>query len=104
MVYLKQNKMIIYFIYFLLVITLCVYNNGKDKKEIFLQATLLFSSFVVFITESLSFFKSLNLVSIASFWAILSITLLHYLLKNRQQTLSIIKEYKFIYFKICLFY
>ena len=56
--------MLIYAACGLLLLILIRYNTVDNIRESILKTALLFSTFIVFITEFLSYFKSLNLISL----------------------------------------
>lgn len=80
--------------YLLLLIYMMKYNFIKNFKDLILTTTLIFSFFIVFITELLSLFKSLNLISVAISWSIFSLTLILILLRDKTGTFAVLKSYK----------
>lgn len=98
--------MLIYAACGLLLLILIRYNTVDNIRESILKTALLFSTFIVFITEFLSYFKSLNLISLKIGWGILTLLLFCLLFKNRKETWriliqkgnSIIKAFRVLYF------
>jgi hypothetical protein len=77
-------------------------NQSIGFKELILKTVLIFSGFIVFITELLSLFKSLNLISVALSWFALSLILILFLLKDKKETFATLKNIKgttFNYYK-----
>ncbi len=69
-------------------------NFVKNIKELILKTTLLFSFFIVFITEFLSYFKSLNLISVIIAWALFSLLLCYILLRDGKGSMSVLTDFK----------
>lgn len=79
--------MLIYIAYALLFLNLIRYNTIDNIRDSVLKTTLLFATFIVFITELLSLFKSLNLISLKFGWFLSGLLLLFCLVfKNRKET------------------
>jgi 4-amino-4-deoxy-L-arabinose transferase-like glycosyltransferase len=82
--------MMVYVCYFLLLATILKY---KPKQNLLLSAviaTLFLSTFIVTLTELLSYFKCLNLTFVSVSWSVLCLILIFLVLKNRAITLSVL--------------
>jgi 4-amino-4-deoxy-L-arabinose transferase-like glycosyltransferase len=66
----------------------------KNTKELFLVSVLLFSAFIVFSTEVLSFFHSLNFITLLSFWILFNFSLFCFCFKNRKVLILNFRERK----------
>jgi Dolichyl-phosphate-mannose-protein mannosyltransferase len=88
--------MLLFFVYFILLFFITNLNFSKNLKELFLHTTLIFSAIIVFITEFLSLFHAINLITVGSFWIILSIVLLFFLVKDKNATIENLKNLKSI--------
>jgi 4-amino-4-deoxy-L-arabinose transferase-like glycosyltransferase len=86
--------MFILLCFILLLIVNTKLNFGKNSKELIVTTALLFSSFIVLVTEFLSLFKSLNLMSIAISWTLFCLLLCYVLLQDRKGTISVLINYK----------
>jgi 4-amino-4-deoxy-L-arabinose transferase-like glycosyltransferase len=86
--------MFILLCFILLLIVNTKLNFGKNSKELIVTTALLFSSFIVLVTEFLSLFKSLNLMSIAISWTLFCLLLCYVLLQDRRGTISVLINYK----------
>ena len=87
--------MFIYFSYLLLLFAVAKYFKIKNFKKLVLVTTLLFSTFIVFLTEFLSLFKSLNLISDVVAWSLFSVLLFSFLFYKKTETLKLFKDSKF---------
>ena len=92
--------MFIYFSYLLLLFAVAKYFKIKNFKKLVLVTTLLFSTFIVFLTEFLSLFKSLNLISDVVAWSLFSVLLFSFLFYKKTETLKLFKDSKFEISKI----
>lgn len=75
--------MLVYVGYILLFVVLLRKNNFSGIAETIIKTTLLFSGILFFITELLSGFHSLNLLSLGIFWGTFNGLLLAYLIRNQ---------------------
>lgn len=90
--------MFILLCYILLLIVNTKFNFVKNTKELVVTTLLLISSFVVLITEFLSLFESLNLISVAISWTLFCLLLIYILLRDIKGTFFILKSYKSLVF------
>jgi hypothetical protein len=90
--------MFILLCYILLLIVNTKLNFVKNTKELIVTTLLLISSFVVLITEFLSLFESLNLISVAISWTLFCLLLIYILLRDIKGTFFILKSYKSLVF------
>ncbi|MFT7252420.1 MAG: hypothetical protein ACI9FW_002182 [Flavobacterium sp.] len=90
--------MFILLCYILLLIVNTKFNFVKNTKELVVTTLLLISSFVVLITEFLSLFESLNLISVAISWTLFCLLLIYILLRDIKGTFFILKSYKTLVF------
>lgn len=74
--------MLVYVGYILLLVVLLGKNNFSGVAETIIKTTLLFSGILFFITELLSGFHSLNLLSLGIFWGTFNGLLMVFLLRN----------------------
>ena len=74
--------MLVYVGYILLLVVLLGKNNFSGVAETIIKTTLLFSGILFFITELLSGFHSLNLLSLGVFWGTFNGLLMVFLLRN----------------------
>jgi hypothetical protein len=86
--------MFILLCFILLLIVNTKLNFGKNSKELIVTTALLFSSFIVLVTEFLSLFKSLNLMSVAISWTLFCLLLCYVLLQDIRGTISVLINYK----------
>jgi len=86
--------MYLYICYLLCILTGMHYNFVNKTKFTVLASTLVFCSFIVFITEILSVFNSLNLLSIIVVWVTFSIVFLTYLIYNKSSLVIALKNRK----------
>ncbi len=86
--------MFILFCYLLLLMVVAKLNFAKNLKENILSAALIFSFFIVLITETLSLFKSLNLISVIIAWALFSLLLCYILLRDGKGSMSVLTDFK----------
>ena len=94
--------MLVYIVLLLLLLLMNNLNPSIGFKELILKTVLIFSGFIVFITEMLSLFKSFNLISVASSWAAFSLIVILFLLKEKNKTFATLKHIKdktFNYYK-----
>ncbi|CAN1549761.1 Glycosyltransferase RgtA/B/C/D-like [Flavobacteriaceae bacterium] len=94
--------MVVFIVLLLLFLFMNNLNHSIGFKELILKTVLIFSGFIVFITELLSLFKSLNLISVALSWSSLSLILILFLLKDKKETFATLKNIKgttFNYYK-----
>ena len=94
--------MVVFIVLLLLFLFMNNLNQSIGFKELILKTVLIFSGFIVFITELLSLFKSLNLISVALLWSSLSLMLILFLLKDKKETFATLKNIKgttFNYYK-----
>ena len=94
--------MVVYIVLLLLLLLMNNLNPSIGFKELILKTVLIFSGFIVFITEMLSLFKSFNLISVASSWAAFSLIVILFLLKEKNKTFATLKHVKdkiFNYYK-----
>jgi hypothetical protein len=94
--------MVVFIVLLLLFLFMNNLNQSIGFKELILKTVLIFSGFIVFITELLSLFKSLNLISVALSWFALSLILILFLLKDKKETFATLKNIKgttFNYYK-----
>lgn len=80
--------MFVFFNFLLLLVLLTKFKFFNNFKELILYTALIFSAFIVLITETLSLFKSLNLISLASIWSLFAIVSIVLLIKDKK----VIKE------------
>lgn len=90
--------MLVFIVLLLLLLLMNNLNPSIGFKELILKTVLIFSGYIVFITELLSLFKSLNLISVAISWAALSLILILFLLKDKTKTFATLKHIKDITF------
>ncbi|WP_158634618.1 ArnT family glycosyltransferase [Flavobacterium cauense] len=62
--------------------------------ELIVKSALIFSGFIVLLTEILSLFKAINLTALIISWSFFSIILLYFLYKNRENFFSLIRSKK----------
>lgn len=85
--------MLVYVGYILLLVVLLGKNNFSGIAETIIKTTLLFSGILFFITELLSGFHSLNLLSLGIFWGTFNGLLMVFLLRNQgKKTLSLMAQ------------
>lgn len=77
--------MFVFLCYLLLLIVGLGFPFSKNLKEYLLVATIGFSTFIVIVTESLSFFHCLNLTCVAIVWGLLFIILIYLFFKKRKE-------------------
>ena len=86
--------MYVFFNFLLLLILLSKFKFFNNFKELILYTALIFSAFIVLITETLSLFKSLNLISLASIWSLFAIVSIVLLIKDKKGTTEAITKIK----------
>lgn len=86
--------MFILLCYILLLLVNAKFNFVKNSKELLVTTALLFSSFIVLSTESLSLIKSVNFISVAISWTLFCLLLFYALLQDLKGTFSIFNNYK----------
>jgi hypothetical protein len=75
--------MLVYIGYILLLLVLLGKNNFSGIAETIIKTTLLFSGILFFVTELLSGFHSLNLLSLGIFWGTFNVLLVAFLLRTQ---------------------
>jgi hypothetical protein len=80
--------MFVFVCYFLVLILGLGYNFSRNFKEYLLLSSIGFCTFIVIITESLSFFHSINLTCIGVIWGIFFLVLLYLFFKKRKEILA----------------
>ena len=86
--------MLIFICFLQLIITLFYLQPKKTMGELIVKSALIFSGFIVLLTEILSLFKAINLTALIISWSFFSIILLYFLYKNRQNFFSLIRSKK----------
>lgn len=86
--------MLIFICFLQLIITLFYLQPNKTIGELIVKSALIFSGFIVLLTEILSLFKAINLTALIISWSFFSIILLYFLYKNRQNFFSLIRSKK----------
>lgn len=81
---------------FIVLLLLFVLMNNLNPingfKDLILETVLIFSAFIVFLTELLSLFTSLNLMSVVLSWSFVTILILFFLIRNKTTTvISLLK-------------
>jgi hypothetical protein len=79
--------MLVYFCFLLITALALKFKIAKTFSGTVLSATLVFGGVVVFITETLSLFHAINVVSLSLSWGLLSGICLFLLLRNKKETL-----------------
>ncbi len=75
--------MLLYICYFLFFFIIYKSDFKSSLADLIIKSTLLFSTIIVMLVEILSFFNSLNLISILSFWLLFFILLIYLLIKRK---------------------
>lgn len=79
-----------------MVFLLCLrLNFSRSIKVNILISSLIFSAIIVALVELLSLFKSLNLISIAAFWGLFSLSLLYFLIKDHKKSIATLVSLKY---------
>ena len=91
--------MLVYLGYILLLVVLLGKNNFSGIAETIIKTTILFSGILFFVTELLSVFHAINLLSLGIFWGTFNVLLIAFLLRNQgKKTMSLmvqkIKSYR----------
>ncbi|ESU22004.1 hypothetical protein FCR2A7T_04710 [Flavobacterium cauense R2A-7] len=86
--------MLIFICFLQLIITLFYLQPKKTMGELIVKSALIFSGFIVLLTEILSLFKAINLTALIISWSFFSIILLYFLYKNRENFFSLIRSKK----------